>query len=148
MAKKLPNILEQLSAYGIENPLPPTIYIVYRNQEQYEAMKSVVSRYDDAVSTLDNISLKSSFEEQTRRASKLVTMMHVLLAICFVLIGGVLIMIGMVMSYIVTNLFYRFQSQIELTALLGGAWRVIVAPFVWVIMAIMLVSWLGAIWIT
>jgi cell division protein FtsX len=87
MAKKLPDIIDQLGVYGIENPLPPTLYIVYKNQEQYESMKSIVSRYDDAISTLDNVSLKSSFEEQTRRASKLVTMMHVLLAICIVLIG-------------------------------------------------------------
>lgn len=118
MAKKLPDILDQLAVYGIDNPLPPTLYIVYKNQEQYESMKSIVSRYDDAISTLDNISLKSSFEEQTWRASKLVTMMQVLLAICAVLIGGVIVMIGMVISYIVTNFFYRFQQQVELTSLL------------------------------
>jgi len=148
MAKKLPDIIDQLGVYGIENPLPPTLYIVYKNQEQYESMKSIVSRYDDAISTLDNISLKSSFEEQTRRASRLVTMMHVLLAICLVLIGGVVVMIGMVISYIVTNFFFRFQQQVELTSLLGGSWWVVVAPFVWVIMSIMLLAWLGSVIVT
>lgn len=144
LAKKLPNILTQLEVYGIENPLPPTLYVVYRNQEQYESMKSIVSRYDDALSALENVSLSSSFEEQTRRASKLVTMMHVLLAICLLLIGGVLVMIGMVISYIVTNFFFRFQQQVELTSLLGGSWRVVVAPFVRVILGILLCSWIGS----
>jgi cell division protein FtsX len=86
LAKKLPDVLDQLSVYGIDNPLPPTVYIVYRNQEQYEAMKSIVGRYDNIISTLDNLSLSSSFEEQTRRASRLVTMMHVIFALCILLI--------------------------------------------------------------
>ncbi len=140
MAKKLPDVLDQLSAYGIENPLPPTIYIVYKNQEQYESMKSIVGRYDDVISTLDNVSLKSSFEEQTRRASRLVTMMYVLFALCLTLIWGVIVMIGMVISYIVTNFFYRFQQQIELTSLLGWSRRVILAPFVRVITTVMTVA--------
>jgi len=148
MAKKLPDILDQLSVYGIENPLPPTVYVIYKNQEQYEAMKSIVNRYDDVISTLDNLSLKSSFEEQTRRASRLVTMMHVLFALCIVLICGVVIMIGMVISYIVTNFFYRFQQQVELTSLLWWSWRVVLAPFVWVIISIMTIAWWWALFLT
>ena len=87
MAKKLPNVLDELTTYGIENPLPPTIYITYKNQEQYESMKLIIARYDDAISTLDTLSLKSSFQEQTRRASKMVTMMRVLFALCLLLVG-------------------------------------------------------------
>jgi cell division protein FtsX len=153
LAKKLPDVLDQLSVYGIDNPLPPTVYIVYRNQEQYEAMKSIVGRYDSIISTLDNLSLSSSFEEQTRRASRLVTMMHVIFALCILLIVWVVVMIGMVISYIVTNFFYRFQQQVELTSLLGGSRWVVLAPFVWVITSIMFIarlwgvslSWYGAV---
>jgi len=57
-------------------------------------------------------------------------------------------MIGMVISYIVTNFFFRFQQQVELTSLLGGSWWVVVAPFVWVIMSILFLAWLGSIIIT
>jgi hypothetical protein len=49
-------------------------------------------------------------------------------------------MIGMVISYIVTNFFYRFQQQVELTSLLGGSRRVVLAPFVWVISSIMFIA--------
>lgn len=148
LAKKLPDILEQLSVYGIQNPLPPTIYIVYKNQEQYESMKSIVSRYDDAISTLDNVTLKSSFQEQTWRASRLVTMMQVLLAICTVLIWWVVVMIGMVISYIVTNFFYRFQQQVELTSLLWWSRWVVVSPFVRVILSILFLARVGWVSIT
>lgn len=148
LGKKLPDILDQLDVYWIQNPLPPTIYIVYKNQEQYEAMKSIVSRYDDAISTLDNVSLKSSFEEQTWRASRLVTMMQVLLVICAVLIWGVIVMIGMVISYIVTNFFYRFQQQVELTALLWWSRWVVVSPFVRVILSILFLARVGWVVIT
>lgn len=148
LAKRLPDILDQLAVYGIQNPLPPTIYIVYKNQEQYESMKSIVSRYDDAISTLDNVSLKSSFQEQTWRASRLVTMMQVLLAICTVLIWWVVVMIGMVISYIVTNFFYRFQQQVELTSLLWWSRWVVVSPFVWVILSILFLARVGWVLIT
>lgn len=148
MAKKLPNVLDELTTYGIENPLPPTIYITYKNQEQYESMKLIIARYDDAISTLDTLSLKSSFQEQTRRASKMVTMMRVLFALCLLLVGWVMVMIGMVISYIVTTLFYRFQQQVELTALLWGSWYVVVAPFFRVVFWSLLIAWLWAMLVT
>ena len=140
LAKKLPNILDSLEKYGIQNPLPPTIYIVYQNQEQYEAMKSVVSRFSETISTSDNLWLQVSFQEQTWRASKLVTMMQILLTISGLLIWWVLIMIGMIISYIVTTLFFRFQQQVEITSLLWWSRFTILRPFVVIIFWILFLS--------
>lgn len=141
LAKKLPNILESLEKYGISNPLPPTIYIVYTNQEQYEAMKSVVSRFSNTISTSDNLWLHVSFQEQTRRASKLVTMMQILVSVATILIWWVIIMIWMIVSYIVTTLFYRFQQQVEITALLWWSRLTILRPFVVIVFSILFLSW-------
>lgn len=140
LAKKLPNILDSLEKYGIKNPLPPTIYIVYQNQEQYEAMKSVVSRFSETISTSDNLWLQVSFQEQTWRASKLVTMMQILLTIAWLLIWWVLVMIGMIISYIVTTLFFRFQQQVEITSLLWWSRFTILRPFVVIIFWILFLS--------
>jgi cell division protein FtsX len=140
LAKKLPNILDSLEKYGINNPLPPTIYIVYQNQEQYEAMKSVVSRFSETISTSDNLWLQVSFQEQTWRASKLVTMMQILLTIAWLLIWWVLVMIGMIISYIVTTLFFRFQQQVEITSLLWWSRFTILRPFVVIIFWILFLS--------
>lgn len=140
LAKKLPNILDSLEKYGINNPLPPTIYIVYQNQEQYEAMKSVVSRFSNTISTSDNLWLNVSFQEQTWRASKLVTMMQIVVSIASILIGWVIVMIGMIVSYIVTTLFFRFQQQVEITSLLWWSRFTILRPFVIIVLGILFVS--------
>lgn len=86
LANRLPDVLQQLSVYGIENPLPPTVYIVYRNQQQYESMRSIIARYGHIINTSDSLSLADSFQDQVSRSSKLVTMMHVLFSICVLLI--------------------------------------------------------------
>lgn len=140
LAKKLPNVLDSLEKYGINNPLPPTIYIVYQNQEQYEAMKSVVSRFSNAISTSDNLWLTVSFQEQTWRASKLVTMMQIIVSIASILIGWVIIMIGMIVSYIVTTLFFRFQQQVEITSLLWWSRFTILRPFIVIVLGILILS--------
>lgn len=144
MAKKLPNILGQLEKYGIQNPLPPTIYVTYRDQLQYETIRSIVARHDVAISNLDNLSLNTSFQEQTRRVSKLVTMMHIVISVCIFLVIGVIVMIAMIVSYIITTLFYRFQSQLELATLIGGSWSVILAPFLLMISLILSLAWISS----
>jgi len=129
LTNKLPNILPHLEKYGITNPLPPTIYVTYKNQEDYETIKSTVARYEHIISNLDNLSLSTSFQQQTSRTSKLITLFQVLFSLCLFLIIGVVVMIGTVISYIVTTLFYRFQDQVELASLLGGSRKVILSPF-------------------
>jgi len=75
LTKKLPNIISHLEKYGIANPLPPTLYVTYKNQEEYEMLKSIVARHEETISNLDTLSLRTSFQEQTWKISKLVTMM-------------------------------------------------------------------------
>ena len=42
LSKKLPNVIGSLEQYGIQNPLPPTLYVLFDNQKEYESMKKIV----------------------------------------------------------------------------------------------------------
>ena len=148
LANRLPDVLQQLSAYGIENPLPPTIYIVYRNQQQYESMRSIIARYDHIINTSDRLSLTDSFNDQLSRSSKLVTMMHVLFLVCLLLIWWVLVMIATVLSYIVTTLLYRFRQQVEITSLLWWSWWVMLSPFMSIIALVIFLAWILSTWLS
>lgn len=147
LARRLPDILPHLEKYGIINPLPPTIYVTYKNQEQYETLKWIISRHEEAISNLDNLSLTTSFQEQTWRVSKLVSLLEMLIQLCAFLIVGVLVMMVTIISYVVTTLFYRFHEQVALALLLGGSWRIILTPFFSVVWGVMCLGRAGSVFL-
>lgn len=46
LEKRLPNVIGSLEKFGIENPLPPTIYVMFRSQQEYEQLKTIVLKYE------------------------------------------------------------------------------------------------------
>ena len=54
LEKKLPNVIGNLQQYGIPNPLPPTLYVLFDNQKEYDALKEIVLDYESIIINLDD----------------------------------------------------------------------------------------------
>ncbi|MBP7007329.1 hypothetical protein KBB05_00995 [Patescibacteria group bacterium] len=66
--RKLPNILNSFEKYGIKNPLPATVYILFNNNQDYEKLKVVITLYEDIIANREDISkIGESIQKQESR---------------------------------------------------------------------------------
>lgn len=54
--RKLPSVLDSFEKYGIKNPLPATVYILFNTTQDYEKLKAVITLYQDIIANRDDIS--------------------------------------------------------------------------------------------
>jgi cell division protein FtsX len=56
LADRLPDVIDNLDKFGIDNPLPPTLYVMFRNKSEYEYLKSTLEEYAPILDNLDDFS--------------------------------------------------------------------------------------------
>ncbi len=129
LEKRLPNVIWNLEKYGISNPLPPTLYVTFRNQEDYEVLKSLIIRYDDIIMNLDDLNAGRSFSQQENRVAKVINLTNFITYLAYFLIAVIILIIVAFLLYTMKINFFRFHPQLELEKLLGATYRQIKGPF-------------------
>jgi len=57
LEKRMPEIIKNFEKYGIDNPLPPTIYVIFDDKEKYDRLVSTINNYKDIIINTDDVSL-------------------------------------------------------------------------------------------
>lgn len=138
LSARLPNVLGNLEKYGIENPLPPTVYVIFRNQTEYEILKDIILKYEDVIANMEDLEQGFTFSEQEQRVATVINILNVVRFVTYFLIAIVGITILSFLGYAIRLNFFRFRRQLEVEKLLGAAYRQIQAPFFMQIGAILL----------
>lgn len=129
LSKRLPDIIENLEQYGIENPLPPTVYVMFRNQNEYETLKRIILKYEEVIVNMEDLEQWFTFSQQEQRVSTVINILNVVRFFTYFLIGVVLITIISFLGYAIRLNFFRFRKQLEVEMLLWAEYRQIQAPF-------------------
>ena len=75
---KLPDVTADLEKYGIDNPLPPTMYIIFEDEKQWTEVKNVVLRYENIIQNAQDIDTHGfSFSEQERRVVDILNILSI-----------------------------------------------------------------------
>lgn len=144
LEKKLPNVIGNLQQYGIQNPLPPTLYVLFDNQEEYDALKKIVLDYESIIINLDDTLWWLSFSQQERRVAQVINMMNSFQYLLYFLIAIIILIIISFLLYAIRLNFFRFQKQIEVEKLLGAPYGHIMSPFLfYIIFTLFIAFWLN-----
>jgi len=146
LSKKLPNVIGSLEQYGIQNPLPPTLYVLFDNQKEYESMKKIVWKYKDIILNFDDALWTLSFTAQQERVAQVINMMNSLQYLVYFLIFMVIVIIIAFLIYAIRLNFFRFQKQIEVEKLLWTKYSYIMSPFIVYVISILCASFLLTWW--
>lgn len=49
LEKKIPDVVNNFEKFGIENPLPSTLYVMFDSDSKYEALKTIVEKNKDII---------------------------------------------------------------------------------------------------
>jgi len=144
LSKRLPNIIKNFEKYGIENPIPPTLYITFTSQKEYDTMRKIVDdkKYQDIFLNLSEIWDKNSFKSQEKRISKIIEFSNFLINFYIFLSIILFLIILWFLTLILKLNFYSFFNQIEVEKLLWFTYFQIKLPFLFYTFFIILFSFI------
>ncbi len=126
---RMPEIIENFDEYWIDNPLPPTLYVLFTNSSEYEYMKDTISDYSDIIVNIDDVIQWQSFEDQQHRISNIINLTNFTVYFSYFLIVVLLIIIITFLMFIIKSSFYTFYKQIQVEKLLWAHYLQIKSPF-------------------
>jgi len=121
LSERLPNkIIENFEKYWIKNPIPPTFYITFKSQKEYNTMKNIIDneKYKDIFLNLSDIWDGNSFTDQEERVSKIIEFSNFLINFYIFLSFVLFFIIIWFLTLILKLNFYSFFNQIEVEKLL------------------------------
>lgn len=129
LAQQLPSILEDFEAYGIENPLPPTLYVLFSDDREYQLMKSIVVRYEWLVTNANELTAWVNFSDQERRIQTTINAMNVLRYGSLLLVGALAVTLLWFLWYALRSMLVVFKDQVMVEKLLWAYTRQVALPF-------------------
>lgn len=133
LEKRLPNVISNFEKYGIDNPLPPTMYVMFDTENEYRRLKDTVLEYEDIIMNLDDLDDEwFSFSDQDRRSAQAINFTNFLTSVSYFLIWIIAIIIFVFLLFGLRLTFFRFGKQIEVEKLLWSRFGRIKRPFLFI----------------
>ena len=144
LSKRLPKIIQNFEKYWIKNPIPPTMYITFRSEKEYDIVKKIVwnKKYQDILLNLSDIWTSNSFKTQEARISKIIEFSNFMIEFYIFLSIILFVIILWFLVLILKINFYSFKEQIEVEKLIWFSILQIKAPFLLYTLFIILISFI------
>lgn len=138
LQKRVPEILKNFQRYGIENPLPATLYVTVPNQKTYNIMKDIIIQYRDIIMNVTELNDGKTIREQEARVLNTISLMNTINTISHILIGILLAIIVTLIIFLVTIKINHYHKQIEIEKSIGAPYRYIKKPFLQTIFLVLI----------
>ncbi len=138
LENKIPELTNNFEKFGIENPLPSTLYVMFSNKKEYEAMKSIIVANKDIVMNAKEVDKSATLVQQENRSLRILDTLDMIKWTLIIMSIVIIIAIITLTQHLLTNFFYSFYKDIELKKLLwadtwtANQWFMLV---LWIIIA-------------
>ena len=117
LEQKIPDIMSNFDRFGVQNPLPSTLYVMFHNQAQYDTLKTTLANYKDII--LNSKDVDSGIQQQEARTLSLINLMNfveiLMIVVAFVLVAVVLAILAMLTVFFTKH----FHKHLEIRHILG-----------------------------
>ncbi len=115
---KIPEITKNFDKFGIENPLPSTLYVMFDNKNEYEIMKDIIIQNKDIILNIKDIDQWASLQQQENRSLRILNIMELLQnSIYFVIIMLSIIIISFT-QHLLKSFFFEAYKELQTKKLL------------------------------
>ncbi len=118
MESRIPQLTETFTKFGIENPLPPTLFVMFRSEEDYQTLKSIIVKYKNIIVNVDDLNEDATLKNQEKRVVTIINFSRFVTGIGITLVlilFGTILMLG---GFMIKSVFDVFHSKIEIKKLL------------------------------
>lgn len=144
LENKIPELTNNFEKFGIENPLPSTLYVMFSNKREYEAMKTIIIANKDIVMNAKEVDKSATLLQQENRSLRILDTLDMIKWTLIIMSIVIVIAIITLTQHLLTNFFYWFYKDIELKKLLwadpwtANQWFMLV---LWIIIAAAVIFW-------
>lgn len=120
---KIPEITKNFDKFGITNPLPSTLYVMFDNKNEYEIMKDVIIQNKDIILNIKDIDQWASLQQQENRSLRILNIIKLLQnSIYFVIIMLSIIIISFT-QHLLKSFFFEAYKELQTKKLLWATHR-------------------------
>lgn len=126
LQNRLPSMVKSFDQYGIDNPLPVTLYVTFQNQKQFDAVMGVKSQFSEI---LYAGSTTNSPDMQFQRNARVINLLQVLQIFFWAIVGACVAVILIFLGMIIKTKFTAMYQTINVQKLLGASYSRLKKPF-------------------
>lgn len=126
LQKKIPDVVENFQKFGIDNPLPATLYVMFSTDAQYEAMKTTILKHKDIILNVQDVDIK----QQENRILTTINFSNLVVVIAYCIIALILIIVFTFLWFLLKTIFSSLHKEFEVKKLLGASHLDITKSFI------------------
>ncbi len=130
LQKKIPDVVSNFQKFGIDNPLPATLYVMFDNDSKYEALKTIILKNKDIILNTKDIDTWSTIKQQENRALTIINLSNFIIWFSYGVIAILLLMILSFLWFLLKNIFHKFHRELEIKKTLWATYSQITQWFV------------------
>jgi len=122
LSKKLPDVVQSFDKFGISNPLPATMYIMFKDSSEYEMVKTIAAKYQPIIVNSLDTTRDTHLRQQEQRVINIINLGNVVTVISLGLVMFLIAIIVVFLLFIIRIKFYGFKDTIQVQKLLGASY--------------------------
>jgi len=118
LQKKIPDVVNNFQKFGIDNPLPATLYVMFGNDSQYNALKTVILAHKDIILNTKDVDNGTTLKEQENRVLSAINLSNIVVGIAYAIIAVIFIIVLVFMGFLLNTIFGSLHKEFEVKKLL------------------------------
>ncbi|MFA7717944.1 MAG: hypothetical protein WC875_04480 [Candidatus Absconditabacterales bacterium] len=142
LQKKIPNVVDNFQKFGIDNPLPATLYVMFSTDNQYTTLKSVILKNKDIILNTQDVDSASTIKQQENRILTIINLSNFIITTSYCIIALILIVVLSFLTFLLRNIFGTLHKEFEVKKLLGASHLDVTKSFVMVTLDVIIIAFL------
>jgi len=130
LQKKIPDVVSNFEKFGIDNPLPATLYVMFDSDSKYESLKTIILENKDIILNTKDIDAWSTLKQQENRVLTIINLSNFIVGMSYVIITILLLIILSFLWFLLKNIFHTFHRELEVKKTLWATSKQITQWFV------------------
>ena len=97
LQKKIPDVVSNFQKFGIDNPLPATLYVMFDSDSKYEALKTIILKNKDIILNTKDIDSGSTLKQQENRVLTIINLSNFIVWLSYIIIT---ILLAIILSFL------------------------------------------------
>ncbi len=118
LESKIPEITENFEKFWIENTLPSTLYVMFKNEKEYNIMKDIIVANRDIILNVKDVDKWATLQQQENRSLKIIEIMKTVKYFTIAMVIILWIVIIVFTQHLLSHFFYESYRENQVKKLL------------------------------
>lgn len=142
LEKRVPELITNLKKFNINNPLPATLYVMFKNDNQYETLKTSILKYKEIILNVKDIDQSSTVKQQENRILNIINFTNFFKILSYTLIIVLWFIILVFLLFLVNSIFNTFHTDLSIKKILWATTNQIKESFLRILVTVILIAFI------